>query len=72
MNINCLEINFFRPLDRMIPPRIRMNLINNSYLHVEDLNQNCLTCFAEGYPNPIVRWIRGSVESFKLHYLSFE
>ena len=43
----------------MISPRIRSNLRNQSYIDLQDHSQQELICYADGYPIPDVRWIRG-------------
>lgn len=46
-------------VERMIPPRIRDTLLNLSYFDVQHNARKELLCYADGYPIPDVRWIRG-------------
>jgi hypothetical protein len=47
-------------LERMIPPHIRSNLRNHSYIDVHHNSRQALFCYADGYPVPDVQWIRGA------------
>lgn len=54
-------------VERMIPPRIRDTLLNLSYFDVQHNARKELLCYADGYPIPDVRWIRGLSSRVRWH-----